>query len=207
MTDKYEYEIFDALLRDRFDLGRADIDVSDGFSPAVLVAALKTLPAHRPGATPLTEAETRLLDSAGLGEEPGAYAEGVGGILTHTARLFVTAYTEAEVAAGINLGIWDVVDRRLARTLWAIDDGNEWVYPVPQFEQSGTSLKLIPGFDQVFPALPEDLHPAVVAGFLLTPQPELWMNSVPNTVRDWLFLGGDVERVLSLMETAEWLTA
>jgi hypothetical protein len=52
----------------------------------LLVAALKTLPAHRPGATPLTEAETPSLEAAGLGEEPAAYAEVVGDILTHTAR-------------------------------------------------------------------------------------------------------------------------
>jgi hypothetical protein len=185
-------ETFDDLLRDRFDLGRADISVADNLGPAVLAAALKTLPARRPSAAALSEAETRLLDSAGLGEEPGAYAEVVGDILAHTARLILTAYTEAEVADGLKLEISDVVGRRLARTLWAIDDDGAWVYPVPQFKQFGDSLKLIPGFDQVFPALPEDLHPVVVAGFLLTPQPDLWINDEPTTVQDWLVLGGDV---------------
>ena len=54
----------DQLLRDRFDLGRDD-----------LIAALKTLPAHRPWAATLTAGEARLLDAAGLTEDPDAYAE------------------------------------------------------------------------------------------------------------------------------------
>ena len=41
----------DQLLRDRFDLGRDDF-----------IAALKTLPAHRPWATQLTATEAELLD-------------------------------------------------------------------------------------------------------------------------------------------------
>jgi hypothetical protein len=47
----------------------------------------------------------------------------------------------------------------------------------------------------------------VVARFVLTAQPDLWMDNAPTTLQDWLVLGGDADRVLNLIDTAEWLRA
>jgi hypothetical protein len=125
------------------------------------------------------------------------------------ARLISTAYTAAEVASGLGVNDSRVRQRRLARTLWAIDDGGTWVYPVVQFEQlsadgGASKLKQVRGLDQVLPALPPDLHPTSVAGFLLTPQPDLRIDGQPKSVRDWLLSGGAVDPVLELIEIAEW---
>ena len=50
------------------------------------------------------------------------------------ARLYSTSYTAAEVADGLGVNDSRVRQRRLAHTLWAIDDGGTWVYPAVQFE-------------------------------------------------------------------------
>jgi hypothetical protein len=47
-------------------------------------------------------------------------------------------------------------------------------------------------------ALPDDLHPQAVAGFFLTPQPDLVMNGEAVPVAVWLQEGGSVELVLTL---------
>ena len=187
----------DELLQDRFNLSRAD-----------LITALKTLPAHRPGAASLTAEEARLFDDAGFVEDPDAYTEIAVDVLAHMARLISTAYTSSEVASGLRVNESRIRQRRLARTLWAIDDNGSWVYPVVQFDlvdvDGRSVLKPVRGLDQVLPALPTDLHPTAVAGFLLTPQQELAIDGQPRTVRDWLNSGGAVEPVLRLIEIGEW---
>jgi hypothetical protein len=77
----------DELLRDRFDLSRADV-----------VAALKRLPPLRPGATTLTADQAQLLDDVGFTENPQAYTEAAVDVVTRLARLISTAYTAAQVA-------------------------------------------------------------------------------------------------------------
>jgi hypothetical protein len=47
-----------------------------------------------------------------------------------------------------------------------------------------------------------DMHPTAVAGFLLTPQPELRTEGQSRTVLDSLRSGGAVEPVLRLIEVA-----
>jgi hypothetical protein len=71
----------DELLMDRFNLARAD-----------LVAALKTLPAQRPGAAALSEEEAHLLDSAGFTEEPHAYAPMAAAAIAHMGHLYGKSY-------------------------------------------------------------------------------------------------------------------
>lgn len=108
----------DQLLLDRFNLHRSD-----------LIAALKTLPAHRPWAATLTADEARLLDDAGFTEDPETYAEIAADITAHMARLYSSAYTAAEVREGLGVNDSRVRQRRLAHTLWAINDGGTWYIP------------------------------------------------------------------------------
>lgn len=187
----------DQLLKDRFNLSRAD-----------LITALKTLPAHRPLAASLTAEEARLFDDAGFVEDPDAYTEIAVDVIAHMARLISTAYTTSEVASGLGVNESRIRQRRLARTLWAIDGNGAWVYPVVQFDlvkvEGRDVLKPVRGLDQVLPVLPTDLHPTAVAGFLLSPQQELAIDGQPCAVRDWLSSGGAVEPVLRLIEMGEW---
>jgi hypothetical protein len=189
----------DQLLMDRFNLDRAD-----------LIAALKSLPAQRPWAATLTEDEADLLDSAGFTEDPEAYAQVAADVIAHMGRLYSTAYTAAEVAQGLGVNDSRVRQRRLAHTLWAIDDGGTWVYPGLQFERvdngrGQTALKQVRGLDQVLPGLlAQNRHPTAVAGFLLAPQPELRIQEQPQSVRDWLLHGESVQPVLDLIDVGRW---
>jgi hypothetical protein len=186
----------EGLLADRLGLTRAD-----------LISALKLLPSHRPGAAALSVDQARLLDSAGLREDPQAYAELAADSISQTTTLINSGYTAAEVAEGLGVNASRVRQRRLARTLWAVDDGGRWMYPAVQFEErvrGKPRLKLVRGLEHVLPVLPADLHPSAVAAFLLEPQPELAIRGRDNSVRDWLLSGGNVEPVLALADVEEW---
>ncbi|MGB2920782.1 MAG: DNA-binding protein [Mycobacterium sp.] len=193
----------DQLLRDRFDLGRDD-----------LIAALKTLPAHRPWAATLTAGEAVLLDAAGLIEDPDAFAETAVDGAAHMGHLYSTAYTASEVANGLGVNDSRIRQRRLNHTLWAIKDGGSWVYPSVQFELvdngrgAPVSLKQVRGLDRVLPQLlTKDMHATAVASFLLTPQHELLIDGQPTSVRAWLLHGEPEEQVLDLIDMGDWASA
>ncbi|WP_343603265.1 hypothetical protein [Mycobacterium sp.] len=60
------------------------------------------------------------------------------------ALLVNTAYTAREVATALSVNESRVRQRRLARTLWAINDNGAWVFPALQFEtdpQTGRPLQ------------------------------------------------------------------
>jgi hypothetical protein len=92
--------------------------------------------------------------------------------------------------------------------LWAIDVDGSWVYPAAQFTRGSTgehpALEVVRNLDLVLSALPADLHPAAVAGFLSTPQHDLVLHQRPCTVREWLIGGGAVEPVLQRIEMNRW---
>jgi hypothetical protein len=187
----------DDLIRDRFDLDRPDI-----------LAALRALPVQRPGAAALTADQARLLDSAGFTEEPRAYASMAATSITQMGSLYRESYSTAEVAKGLGVNDSRVRQRRLAHTLWAIDDGGTWVYPGLQFEVVGdgrgtSALKQVRGLDQVLPhLLAQGLHPSAIAGFLTVPQLDLRIAGQPQSVRDWLLHGESVQPVLDLIDVA-----
>lgn len=184
----------DKLLKDRFDLSRDDF-----------VAALKTLPAIRPWAASLTEDEARLLDDADFGEDAEAYLAAGADIAGHLGRLAITAFTADEVATGLKISASRVRQKRLARELWAIADGQSWLFPISQFERDhhGGPVRQIRGLDQVFKALPPDLHPVAVDGFLRTPQSDLYLDKPVSPV-EWLLGGGDVAEAVAAATVADW---
>jgi hypothetical protein len=186
----------DVLLYQKFRLRRED-----------MLAALKTLPAIRPWAAELSPDEARLLDDAGFTEDPDAYARVAADTVAHMALLVNTAYTAREVATALNVNESRVRQRRIARTLWAINDNGAWVFPALQFEadpQTGLPYKQIRGLDRVFAVLAPNLHPVAVAGFLRTPHPDLALQGRPVHPLEWLQSGGDVDPVLRLVEVADW---
>ncbi len=185
------------LLQDRFDITTTDF-----------VAALKFLPASRPWAASLTEDEARLLDDADFAEDRDAFVAAGTEIAGHWAHLAVTAFTADDVATGLGVSASRVRQKRLAGELWAIPDGQTWVFPVLQFEtgNNGGPTRQVRGLDQVFKALPADLHPVAVAGFLRTPQPDLFQDR-PMTPVEWLRVGGDVDQAVAAAANTDWYTA
>jgi hypothetical protein len=184
------------LLQDLFDITIPDF-----------VAALKLLPVSRPWAASLTDDEARLLDDADFPEDRDAFLAAGTEIAGHAAHLAVTAFTTEEVAAGLGVSASRVRQKRLAGELWAIPDGQTWVFPVLQFEttSNGGPARQIRGLDRVFEALPADLHPVAVAGFLRTSQPSLFHGRAMTPV-EWLREGGDVAQAVAAAGGVDWYT-
>lgn len=187
----------DQLLHDRF-----------GITTTEFLAALKGLPALRPWAASLTENEARLLDDVNFPEDRDAYLAAGTEIAGHVAHLAVTAFTAEEVAVGLGVGDSRIRQKRLAGELWAIPDGQSWVFPMLQFETTADSgpSRQVRGLDQVFKALPAGLHPVAVAGFLRTPQPDLFHDR-PMTPVEWLRNGGDIDAVITAAANTDWYIA
>lgn len=183
---KARYEL-DQLLKDRFDITSADF-----------IAALKALPAVRPWAATLSDDEARLLDDVDFREDPDAYLATGAEIAGRVGHLAVTAFTAEAVAAGLKISASRVRQKRLAGELWAIADGSSWVFPVPQFEtgDDGGPVRLVRGLDRVFKALPADLHPVAIDGFLHTPQADLYLDR-PMTPLAWLRGGGGIDQAVT----------
>lgn len=186
----------DQLLRDRFGIGRDDF-----------VAALKTLPLVRPWATRLTEEEARLLDDVDFGEVHVAHIAASAEIAGHAGRLAVTALTTAEVKTALGLSDVQIRQKRLARELWAIPDGQTWIYPISQFElnpETGLPFRQLRGLAEVLAALPDDLNPVAVDGFLHTQQADLERDGHAQTPLKWLRDGGDVINVVAAALACQW---
>ncbi|OKH84403.1 hypothetical protein EB75_04525 [Mycobacterium sp. ST-F2] len=186
----------DQLLRDRFGIGRDDF-----------VAALKTLPLVRPWATRLTEGEARLLDDVDFGEDHVAHIAASAEIAGHAGRLAVTALTTAEVKTALGLSDVQIRQKRLARELWAIPDGQTWIFPIAQFERDPETrmpFRQVRGLAEVLTALPDDLNPVAVDGFLHAQQPDLERDGHAQTPLNWLHDGGDVLNVVAAAVAYDW---
>lgn len=178
----------DALLMDRFEIDRT-----------TLVAALKSLPPQRPWAAMLPEEDARLLDIADFSEDgSGALAAKLrtAGRIGH---LVATAFTTEDVAKGLKIAASRVRQKRLARELWGIADGQSWVFPVLQFDTEADSgpIRVVRGLDEVFEVLPQNLHPLSVESFLFTAQPELYAQGHQMSPLQWLRGGGEVALVVA----------
>lgn len=197
---------------------------SFGLNDHELMQALKTLPADQSpllaalrsithgmpkvpdSASMLTQGQMALLERGGLrmsGNTASAAIAATELVAAH-ATLVNTAYTTAQVAELLGVRDARVRQRRADRTLWAIQNGNEWLFPALQFITDGPRRGQIRGLDRVLPALPESLHPLSVAGFLLTPQPGLNRQNQLNTPLEWLSTGGDPQPVIEAARAVQW---
>ena len=175
-----------------------------GVSAAQLTSALDTLPPIRPEAAALSDDEAALYDEVDFAEDDSAYARVTLAAAGHTARLISTAYSANEVAELLGVSASRVRQRRLDRTLWAIEDAGGWVFPALQFENADGRRRQIRHLDQVLPAIPADLHPLAVARLLNTPQADLAVEGKPVSPLQWLRDGGDVRAVRTLITAADW---
>lgn len=120
--------------------------------------------------------------------------------------LATTAFTAKQVAAGLGIGDEAVEQMRLDRALWAIQAGRSWRFPAAQFDvdtMARQPIRQVRGLAQVLVALPADLHPVAIGGFLSTPQPDLW-NGRALTPLAWLRSGGAIEAVVRAAQAADW---
>jgi hypothetical protein len=109
-----------------------------------------------------------------------------------------SALTASEVAERMHLTASTIRHYKAARKLYSYLVNGKLVFPDWQFNDAGD--KSIPSLEDVLDAIPEDLHPQSVAGFFLTPQPDLILHGNLVSAKAWLEAGGPARNVIDLAE-------
>ncbi|WP_445270985.1 hypothetical protein, partial [Streptomyces sp. DSM 41634] len=158
-----------------------------------------------PWATSLTEEEAKILDGHDFPEDRDAFLAAGTELAGHVAHLTVGAFTGKQVAAGLGISSSRVRHKRLASELWAMPAGQGWLFPRVQFEadDKGRPHRQVRGLDHVFKALPAGLHSVAIAGFLRTPQPDLFRDRSMTPV-EWLRDGGDIDQAATGAANTDW---
>ncbi|CAM3260812.1 hypothetical protein PSET11_01717 [Arthrobacter ulcerisalmonis] len=100
------------------------------------------------------------------------------------------------VAERMELSASTVRHYKAAHKLYSYLVNGKLAFPDWQFINAGKLA--LPALEDVLAALPSDLHPQSVAGFFLTPQPDLVLNGEPVSAKAWLAEGGNKDLVVSL---------
>ncbi|MDQ6752059.1 MAG: hypothetical protein M3017_01270 [Actinomycetota bacterium] len=109
-----------------------------------------------------------------------------------------SSVTADEVAGRMQLSASTVRHYKAAGRLYSYLVNGKLAFPAWQFNDAGD--KSVPFLADVLNVLPDGLHPQAVAGFFLTPQPDLVLNSEPVSAKVWLEAGGGKDFVISLAE-------
>jgi hypothetical protein len=101
------------------------------------------------------------------------------------AALHDTSLTVAETAQRLGVDPSRVRQLLAARKLYGLQIKGAWRIPAFQFEGE----RLLPGLDEVVPALPKDLHPVGIFHWFTEPNPDLSSEEHRMSPRDWLLAG------------------
>lgn len=127
-------------------------------------------------------------------------------ITNHLARLIAASFNADDIAEGLGITDSQVHQKRVTRELWAIPHGDSWRFPASQFDLDPAlrqPMRQVRGLAHVFPALPSDLHPIAVDGFLHTSQPDLYRDWA-HTPLEWLRDGGDISAAVTTALANDW---
>jgi hypothetical protein len=105
-----------------------------------------------------------------------------------------TSLTVAQVAARLRINESQVQRRARSGGLYGFKIDTSMRLPLWQFEREAPII----GLRAILAALPDGLHPLEVAGFMLTPDPDLIVAGQATSPREWLSGGGDVAPVCEL---------
>ena len=145
----------------------------------------------------LSEGELAALRKVGLATRPWAGGD-ADDPLTRTIvdymALIETSLTTAQAAAMLGVDVSRVRQRLRERTLFGIEYEGEWRLPRFQFERK----KVLPGLNEVLPALPLQINPLDVAVWFLEPNADLEATPLPLSPRAWLLRGGAPAAVTAL---------
>lgn len=160
-----------------------------------LVAALEAL--QRSGSAVGLPARDPDFWAAHSGISPAPETVSVGSANNAAAQILMdsSSLTAAEVAENLQLSPSTVRHYKAEGKLYSYRANGRLLFPTWQFTEQGTPL---PGLADILGTLPDDLHPQAVAGFFLTPQPDLVINREAVTVAAWLQAGGSVQSVLAM---------
>lgn len=136
--------------------------------------------------------------NSGIDNSPAAVISASAANAAARIVLDASALTAAEVATHLGLSPSTVRHYKAKRQLYSYLVDGKLAFPNWQFNEAGN--KPIPSLEDVLGALPEDLHPQAVAGFFLTPQPDLVINGTSVSAKAWLEAGGGKDPVVELAE-------
>jgi hypothetical protein len=169
--------------------------------PADLLAQLEhvadSLPAgaEDPASSLSVWDEKVLCEAGSLGYKMPPLAERASTLTTvRTAQLMTGALPAVDAAKRLKVTPGRIRQRIAGRTLLAIQTPTGWRLPRFQFTATG----VLPGLGDVLGALPDDVHPLVVARFLTSPHPDLLLDGEPASPAQWLDSGGDTAQVVML---------
>jgi hypothetical protein len=173
-----------------------DPEALDRLLAASIAAVLPDAPIGSPAE--LTAAEVAALERGGL--RPSPPREEVDRVLAGSAAelaaLLGTAYSVAEAARLLGVHSSRVRHRLAARTLYGVRHAGGWRLPRFQFDGS----RPVPGIERVFPQLEPGLHPLAVARWFTGSDPDLELDGVALSPRDWLLAGGAPDAVAALAD-------
>ncbi|MTD15065.1 hypothetical protein GIS00_14070 [Nakamurella sp. YIM 132087] len=106
--------------------------------------------------------------------------------------VWAATMSASEVAETLGKGRPQISRDLKARKLYGIRVGSQWRIPRWQFVNGA----VLPGLDGVVPAIPDDLHPTAIEGFMTTEQDELSGRSPIS----YLVSGGDPRVVAELLD-------
>jgi hypothetical protein len=141
-------------------------------------------------------AEATALRAGGLdlGNRKRTEPDPIGETAARYAAILADSADVAEVAERLSVTRARVRQRAAERTLLAIREDDEWRFPRGQFADAAP----IRGLPAVSLALPIDLHPVAVWGFLTEPSTDLPIDDVPASPLDWLRSGGSPDPVAAI---------
>ena len=98
-----------------------------------------------------------------------------------------TSLTAGEAAQKLGVDPSRVRQLLAARKIYGLQIRGAWKIPIFQFEND----RLIPGLEEVVPALPQDLHPIAVYHWFTAPNPDLAPEEFERELspREWLLTG------------------
>lgn len=134
--------------------------------------------------------------AAGGEREPASTARaGLRALSANLAEQARTSIPVTQAAERLGVDASRVRHRVRDHALYGFKIGSSLRLPLWQFTSDGTPL---PGLRAVLAALPADLHPLEVAGFMTTADPDLTVADEALSPRQWLTAGGDVRVVCAI---------
>lgn len=159
-----------------------------------------------PSASRLTEAEESLLKAHGgvaspIGDDASVRKATLQSSSSNLADQTRESLSVEQAAKLLMIDGSRVRHRVRDRALYAFKIGGGLRLPNWQFHRHDS----IPGLRAVLAALPADLHPLELAGFMSLANAGLSVDDEPISPREWLLGGGDVRVVVELLEHLdEW---
>jgi hypothetical protein len=195
----------------REDLDRIGLHIAPEQFDALIATAVRAMPAVAASDSrhDLSAEEAAALQRGGFDLTPEQDKGGVGDPLAvgaaEYATLVSTALTPAQAATQLGIDSSRVRHRLAARTLYGVKTPHGW--RLPRFQFDPASGRVLAGIGVVLAMLDPDLHPVSVQRWFLLPDPDLAINGMAVSPRDWLRQGRDPRAIAPLTITCRRPTA